>query len=262
MSSPLTIEQYSDKSHVVRGDTKPHKENLKGLGCKWNSRLRNGGGWIVSTTKKDAVEEYIERVNKEPVYTPIKDKKEQKKSLPPKAPRKSQKTETKYEEDIGVVETSEDEKSSAPETCCSPRRSLDNEFKASLMVKEILEDCERKVGKEKKKNTKLCRELEDIKSMLKEVADKNARLEEEVKNLKYRFESVSNDLFRQARELERKLAEKREEEQEEQEEEEEEEQENKEVVETDSREGFCGGISVLILLAFFAVAATFLGGYI
>ena len=44
----LTVEDYSEKSIVVRGDTKEHKDALKQLGGKWNSRLRDGAGWIFS----------------------------------------------------------------------------------------------------------------------------------------------------------------------------------------------------------------------
>ncbi len=40
----LIIETYSEKSFVVRGDTKPFKDQLgrKGLGGKWNRKLRDG----------------------------------------------------------------------------------------------------------------------------------------------------------------------------------------------------------------------------
>lgn len=56
----IYIEDYTEKSFVVLGDTKPHKDNIKKLGGKWNSRLRdNKMGWIFSMSKKDSVEEYI-----------------------------------------------------------------------------------------------------------------------------------------------------------------------------------------------------------
>ena len=44
----LLIETYREKSFVVRGDTKPFKDQLgrKGLGGKWNRKLRGGAAWI------------------------------------------------------------------------------------------------------------------------------------------------------------------------------------------------------------------------
>ena len=57
----IYIENYSEKSFVVLGETKPHKENIKKLGGKWNSRLRNNKmGWIFPISKKDSIEKYID----------------------------------------------------------------------------------------------------------------------------------------------------------------------------------------------------------
>ena len=56
----IYIENYTEKSFVVLGDTRPHKENIKKLGGKWNSRLKdNKMGWIFPMSKKDSVEKYI-----------------------------------------------------------------------------------------------------------------------------------------------------------------------------------------------------------
>ena len=56
----IYIENYSEKSFVVLGETKPHKENIKKLGGKWNIRLRNNKmGWIFPISKKDSIEKYI-----------------------------------------------------------------------------------------------------------------------------------------------------------------------------------------------------------
>ena len=56
----IYIENYSEKSFVVLGETKPHKENIKKLGGKWNSRLRNNKmGWIFPISKKVSIEKYI-----------------------------------------------------------------------------------------------------------------------------------------------------------------------------------------------------------
>ena len=57
----LIIENYSDKSFVVYGNTKSIKEELKTIGGKFNSNLRNGPGWIFSNKYRDKVNELIER---------------------------------------------------------------------------------------------------------------------------------------------------------------------------------------------------------
>jgi len=56
--SNITITDYSEKSFVVRGDTETHKDDLKGLGGKWNARLRDGSGWIFPSTKKEEVKKW------------------------------------------------------------------------------------------------------------------------------------------------------------------------------------------------------------
>ena len=55
----VTIEKYSEKSFVVRGETKQHKEKLSDMGGKWNSRLRDGAGWIFPNMLKDNVQNWI-----------------------------------------------------------------------------------------------------------------------------------------------------------------------------------------------------------
>jgi hypothetical protein len=55
----LTVEDYSEKSIVVRGETREHKDALKSLGGKWNARLRDGGGWIFSKKCEANVMEYV-----------------------------------------------------------------------------------------------------------------------------------------------------------------------------------------------------------
>jgi hypothetical protein len=54
----ITIENYSERSFVVRGDTRAYKESLKKLGGKYNSRLRDGPGWIFPMTLKKDVESF------------------------------------------------------------------------------------------------------------------------------------------------------------------------------------------------------------
>jgi hypothetical protein len=61
----VNIETYSDKSFVVRGDTREHKESLKAMGGKWNSRLTEKssgemfGAWIFWSDKRDLVKSWI-----------------------------------------------------------------------------------------------------------------------------------------------------------------------------------------------------------
>ena len=63
----INIQEYSDKTFVVRGDTKPYKESLKNLGGKWNSRLSEKdsgekfGAWLFFNTKRDSVEEWFSK---------------------------------------------------------------------------------------------------------------------------------------------------------------------------------------------------------
>lgn len=54
----MYLESYSDKSFVLRGDSKKIREELSKLG-KWNKNLRGGAGWIFSNTKRKQVEKII-----------------------------------------------------------------------------------------------------------------------------------------------------------------------------------------------------------
>jgi len=54
-----TVETYSAKSFVVRGDTFQVKEELKNMGGKWNKFLKGGAGWIFSNNQKTEVEEWF-----------------------------------------------------------------------------------------------------------------------------------------------------------------------------------------------------------
>ena len=59
------IEDYTEKSFVVRGDTRPHRESLRALGGKWANRLtdkENGekfGAWIFWSGKHGEVDTWI-----------------------------------------------------------------------------------------------------------------------------------------------------------------------------------------------------------
>lgn len=59
-AGPLTLESYSEKAYVVRGDTRPHSEQLKALGGRFNPRLKGGPGWIFSKKRSgEALTAYI-----------------------------------------------------------------------------------------------------------------------------------------------------------------------------------------------------------
>lgn len=61
MSSPtgVRVEQYSEKSIAVFGNTQPIRDKLKELGGKFNANLRGQPGWIFTLSAKPKVEEYI-----------------------------------------------------------------------------------------------------------------------------------------------------------------------------------------------------------
>jgi hypothetical protein len=47
--SIVNIIHYSEKSFILVGDTKQFKEQIKNIGGKWNSKLKNNHkGWIFS----------------------------------------------------------------------------------------------------------------------------------------------------------------------------------------------------------------------
>lgn len=53
----LELIDYSSKAFAIIGDTKPHKDQLKELGGRFNFRLKCGAGWIFSKTKLDEVKQ-------------------------------------------------------------------------------------------------------------------------------------------------------------------------------------------------------------
>ncbi|MFK5969044.1 MAG: hypothetical protein QM487_02835 [Candidatus Marithrix sp.] len=60
----LTLNKYSDKSVVVRGDTEMYEHELSSLHGKLNSKLKNGGpGWIFSLLNLNQLESFVNSVN-------------------------------------------------------------------------------------------------------------------------------------------------------------------------------------------------------
>ena len=56
----INIEDYSEKSFAVFGDTKKFKDDLKNLGGKFNSNLKGKAGWIFYLSNKIKVQEFID----------------------------------------------------------------------------------------------------------------------------------------------------------------------------------------------------------
>jgi len=56
----INIEDYSEKSFAVFGDTKKFKDDLKMLGGKFNSNLKGKAGWIFSLSNKNKVQEFFD----------------------------------------------------------------------------------------------------------------------------------------------------------------------------------------------------------
>ena len=55
----MKITDYSDRSIVVQGDTRPYKEDMKKLGGKYNSQLKGGPGWVFPKTSEKEVNDFI-----------------------------------------------------------------------------------------------------------------------------------------------------------------------------------------------------------
>lgn len=72
MSKQIYLEEYTQSSIVVRGNTFSHKEGLKQLGGKWNSRLTGGAGWIFPKTEKHKVQSYIDNTETNDIFDTIK----------------------------------------------------------------------------------------------------------------------------------------------------------------------------------------------
>jgi len=62
VSHDITINEYSDKSFVLTGATKKYKEDIKKLGGKWNSNLKDGPGWIFSNKQKEPVTKWLSTI--------------------------------------------------------------------------------------------------------------------------------------------------------------------------------------------------------
>jgi hypothetical protein len=71
MTSQLNINEYSEKAFVVRGDTKPYKDNLLNRRGKWNPNLKGGAGWIFSKRHLPTMKLFVDRVNRGMIPTHV-----------------------------------------------------------------------------------------------------------------------------------------------------------------------------------------------
>lgn len=67
----LIIEPYSEKSFVVRGNTKEYKHELMALKGKFNPYLNGGPGYIFSNAHLKNVENFISKLDKTVQYQQI-----------------------------------------------------------------------------------------------------------------------------------------------------------------------------------------------
>jgi hypothetical protein len=58
----VLLEQYTEKSIAVFGDTEKYKESLKTLGGKYNSNLRGRPGWIFPNSAKSRLDEFVKSI--------------------------------------------------------------------------------------------------------------------------------------------------------------------------------------------------------
>ncbi len=73
----ITLEDYTEKSIVVRGNTKPYKDVFNELGGKWNANLKDGTqGWIFGKYNRSKVQKAIDEINggkvEAKIYKPYK----------------------------------------------------------------------------------------------------------------------------------------------------------------------------------------------
>lgn len=54
----MEIVQYNEKTLLLKGNTKPHKEELKKMHARFNYGL---GGWIYPACKRKELEDFVDR---------------------------------------------------------------------------------------------------------------------------------------------------------------------------------------------------------
>ena len=65
MSTNIYLQDYTENSFVILGDTKKYKETIKKMGGKWNSNLTNKktnekfGGWLFWSKKRPEIKKWV-----------------------------------------------------------------------------------------------------------------------------------------------------------------------------------------------------------
>ena len=57
----INVQTYSEKSFIVRGDTKPIKDEFLKLGGRWNPGLSGGPAWVFASTSLDQVKAIVNK---------------------------------------------------------------------------------------------------------------------------------------------------------------------------------------------------------
>ena len=55
----VMVEEYTEKSIVVRGNTKKYQESLENLGGKYNSNLKGRPGWVFTNSSRPKLEAFL-----------------------------------------------------------------------------------------------------------------------------------------------------------------------------------------------------------
>jgi hypothetical protein len=66
----VSIEDYSEKCILLKGETKVFKKHIMDIGGKWNGTLK---GWVFPKTKKDIVKELTDKINNGKIEPVIED---------------------------------------------------------------------------------------------------------------------------------------------------------------------------------------------
>ena len=59
----ILLQTYTDKSFVLRGNTRPVKDEIMKLGGRWNTSLTGGAAWIFPSHSLDQVKAFVDRHN-------------------------------------------------------------------------------------------------------------------------------------------------------------------------------------------------------
>ena len=61
----MQIVEYTDKSFVIRANTKKYNDIFKQCSGRWNPNLKDGPGWIFSNTHRESLENLLKEKDTE-----------------------------------------------------------------------------------------------------------------------------------------------------------------------------------------------------